>query len=153
MQGKYLEPGGGPPAARLNRYKGRYAEAESRYGPKPNVREAVRAYVALAWEHGLTPTALALRQVLRSVLNVPMLCGWRTVHVGGVGQGGVPQGPDTAVTWCVIHGDMRPRVQRRTHVAQPYNMQSICAIVCQTVLRCVQQTRTLQAQWSGCDSC
>ncbi len=25
---------------RLNKYRGRYAEAESRYGPKPNMREA-----------------------------------------------------------------------------------------------------------------
>ena len=30
-QGKYLAPGGGPLGARLNKYKGRYAEAESRY--------------------------------------------------------------------------------------------------------------------------
>ena len=29
-QGKYQAPGGGPPEARLNRYKRRYAEAESR---------------------------------------------------------------------------------------------------------------------------
>ena len=30
MQGKYHEPPGAPPEARLNRYKKRYAEAESR---------------------------------------------------------------------------------------------------------------------------
>jgi len=62
--GKYLAPGGGPPEARLNRYRGRYAEAESRYGPKPNVAEAVAAYAALAAEWGLSPAALALRFVL-----------------------------------------------------------------------------------------
>jgi hypothetical protein len=39
----------------------RYAEAESRYGPKPNVREAVAAYAQLAQRHGITPTAMALR--------------------------------------------------------------------------------------------
>lgn len=61
MQGKYLASDGGPPGARLNKYKGRYAEAESRYGPKPNVGEAVAAYAGLAQQYGLTPTAMALR--------------------------------------------------------------------------------------------
>ena len=60
-QGKYLAAGGGPPGARLNRYRGRYAEAESRYGPRPNVLEATRAYVALAAAGGLAPAALGLR--------------------------------------------------------------------------------------------
>ncbi|GIM12126.1 hypothetical protein Vretimale_15505, partial [Volvox reticuliferus] len=64
LTGKYQVPGGGPPAARLNRYRGRYAEAESRYGPKPNVREAVAAYCALAAEAGLSPAQMALRFVL-----------------------------------------------------------------------------------------
>lgn len=31
VQGKYLAADGGPAEARLNKYKGRYAEAESRY--------------------------------------------------------------------------------------------------------------------------
>lgn len=56
-----MAPDGGPPNARLNKYKGRYAEAESRYGPKPNVYEAVAVYAELAYQHGLTPAALALR--------------------------------------------------------------------------------------------
>ena len=60
-QGKYLAAGGGPPGARLNRYRGRYAEAESRYGPRPNVAEATAAYVALAAAAGLAPVELALR--------------------------------------------------------------------------------------------
>ena len=64
LQGKYLTPDGGPPAARLNRYRGRYAEAESRYGPKPNVREAVAAYCALAAEAGISPTELAIHFVI-----------------------------------------------------------------------------------------
>ena len=61
VQGKYLPPDGGPKEARLNKYKGRYAEAESRYGPRPNVTAAVQAYVSLAGECGISPTALALR--------------------------------------------------------------------------------------------
>ena len=61
LQGKYLGPDGGPKEARLNKYKGRYAEAESRYGPRPNVSAAVQAYVDLAAASGISPTALALR--------------------------------------------------------------------------------------------
>lgn len=61
VQGKYLSADGGPREARLNKYKGRYAEAESRYGPRPNVTAAVQAYVSLAKECGISPTALALR--------------------------------------------------------------------------------------------
>ncbi len=64
MQGKYLAKGGGPKDARLNKYKGRYAEAESRYGPRPNVVAAVQAYVDLAKHSGISPTALALRWVM-----------------------------------------------------------------------------------------
>ncbi|KAG2433522.1 hypothetical protein HYH02_012640 [Chlamydomonas schloesseri] len=64
LTGKYLAADGGPPGARLNRYRGRYAEAESRYGPRPNVVAAVAAYTALAAEVGMSPTALALRFVL-----------------------------------------------------------------------------------------
>ena len=59
MQGKYVD--GGPSEARLNKYRGRYAEAESRYGNKSNTLPAVRAYVALAEEAGMSPTALAIR--------------------------------------------------------------------------------------------
>lgn len=66
MQGKYLKEGGGPEEARLNKYKGRYAEAESRYGPKPNVRPAVEAYVRLAQESGLLPLELAIRYMQTS---------------------------------------------------------------------------------------
>ncbi|PNH05711.1 hypothetical protein TSOC_008013 [Tetrabaena socialis] len=64
VEGKYLAPDGGPPGARLNRYRGRYGEAESRYGPKPNVPQAVAAYCRLAAEAGMSPTQLALRFVL-----------------------------------------------------------------------------------------
>ena len=61
MQGKYLAQDGGPAEARLNKYKGRYAEAESRYGPRPNLQKAVRAYVSLAEEAAMSPVELALR--------------------------------------------------------------------------------------------
>eukprot|EP00198_Chlamydomonas_reinhardtii_P003783 XP_001693119.1 predicted protein [Chlamydomonas reinhardtii] len=66
---------GGPPGARLNRYRGRYAEAESRYGPRPNVVSAVAAYAALAADVGLSPTALALRFVLSRPLVASAVIG------------------------------------------------------------------------------
>jgi aryl-alcohol dehydrogenase-like predicted oxidoreductase len=64
LQGKYLE--GGPSEARLNKYRGRYAEAESRYGNKPNTISAVRAYAHLATQAGMSPASLAVRYELAS---------------------------------------------------------------------------------------
>lgn len=75
LTGKYQAPGGGPPEARLNRYRGRYAEAESRYGPKPNVRQAVEAYCGLAAEWGLSGASLALRFVLGRPLVASAVVG------------------------------------------------------------------------------
>ncbi|KAK9906488.1 hypothetical protein WJX75_002747 [Coccomyxa subellipsoidea] len=66
LTGKYI--GGGPEGARLNKYKGRYAEAESRYGAKPNTVAAVEAYVALAAAAAISPTELAIRFVLSNPL-------------------------------------------------------------------------------------
>ncbi|WIA39322.1 hypothetical protein OEZ86_005436 [Tetradesmus obliquus] len=78
LTGKYLAPDGGPAAARLNKYKGRYAEAESRYGPKPNVQAAVAAYAQLAQQHGMSPTAMALRFVLQHHLVASAVIGAST---------------------------------------------------------------------------
>jgi aryl-alcohol dehydrogenase-like predicted oxidoreductase len=66
LTGKYMSgPQGAPPEARLNKYRGRYAEAEMRYAfDKPGLMGAVRSYVDLAREIGITPAALALRFVL-----------------------------------------------------------------------------------------
>ncbi|PRW60379.1 Aldo keto reductase [Chlorella sorokiniana] len=75
LTGKYLAADGGPLDARLNKYRGRYAEAESRYGPKPNMREAVAAYCQLAGEWGLSPTSLALRFVLGHPLVASAVIG------------------------------------------------------------------------------
>lgn len=78
LTGKYLGDNGGPPEARLNKYKGRYAEAESRYGPKPNVKEAVGAYVDLALQWGLSPASMALRFVLGHQLVASAVIGVTT---------------------------------------------------------------------------
>lgn len=65
LSGKYSDGGlCANPQARLIKFKGRYAEAESRYGPKPNVYSAIAAYVKLAQECGIAPVELALRFVL-----------------------------------------------------------------------------------------
>ena len=70
----------GVPHCRLNKYKGRYAEAESRYGPKPNVQEAVGAYASLAEQWGITPTHLALRFVLDHPLVAAAVVGVTSEH-------------------------------------------------------------------------
>jgi aryl-alcohol dehydrogenase-like predicted oxidoreductase len=75
LSGKYLAPDGGPTGARLNKYRGRYAEGEARYGPKPNARAAVVAYTALAAEAGLAPAALALRFALGHPLAAAAVTG------------------------------------------------------------------------------
>lgn len=77
LTGKYLPPeeassssssvssSAAGPESRLIKYRGRYAEAESRYAfDKPGLRAATQAYVSLAREAGMTPAALALRFVL-----------------------------------------------------------------------------------------
>ena len=61
LQGKYRDLTAVPQEARLVKYKGRYAEAEQRYGPKSNVREAVAAYCRLAEQAGMLPYELAIR--------------------------------------------------------------------------------------------
>ena len=70
LSGKYLYKDSLDPNARLVKFKGRYAEAESRYGPKPNVRNAVKAYVSLAQEFGMDPVELAIR----FALSQPQVC-------------------------------------------------------------------------------
>jgi aryl-alcohol dehydrogenase-like predicted oxidoreductase len=64
LSGKYLGGACQDPEARLVKFKGRYAEAESRYGPKPNVYDAIAAYVKLAEKHHMSPVELALRFVM-----------------------------------------------------------------------------------------
>ncbi|GAQ90457.1 aldo keto reductasefinger RINkfl00642_0040 [Klebsormidium nitens] len=76
LTGKYLTGDGGPPGARLNKYRCRYAEAESRYSfTKPNLVAAVRAYAKLAEQSGLSLTGLALGFVLRHPLVASAVIG------------------------------------------------------------------------------
>lgn len=75
LTGKYLDPSGGPPEARLNKYKGRYAEAEARYGPRPNVVNAVQAYADLAAQHDITLAEMAVRFVIGHPLIASTIVG------------------------------------------------------------------------------
>lgn len=68
-QGKYKQKEKADPEARLNKYKGRYAEAESRYGAKPNVTAAVQAYCLLARQAGMQPHELAIRSASYAVCS------------------------------------------------------------------------------------
>ncbi|MEW5309584.1 MAG: hypothetical protein WDW38_001464 [Sanguina aurantia] len=79
LTGKYLASDGGPPGARLNKYKGRYAEAESRYGSRPPVRTAVKAYCRLAAGAGMSPTELAIRFVVSHPLVASTVVGATSV--------------------------------------------------------------------------
>ena len=86
LTGKYCGGGvghawGGPPAARLNALRGRYAEGEARYAPTTPARAATRAYAGLAAAAGLSPAALALRWVL----GRPLVAG-AVVGVTGTDQ-------------------------------------------------------------------
>jgi aryl-alcohol dehydrogenase-like predicted oxidoreductase len=81
LTGKYIDMKNSPPEARLNKYKGRYAEAESRYGPKVNVHVAIAAYADVAKRYRMSLTELALRVVLEHPLLASAVIG-----ATGVGQ-------------------------------------------------------------------
>ncbi|XP_076899842.1 uncharacterized protein LOC143553825 [Bidens hawaiensis] len=69
LSGKYLLPDGGAADARLNLFRGRYSEGESRYNlSNPIVREAIKAYISIAERYGIHPVALAIAFVLRHPL-------------------------------------------------------------------------------------
>ena len=61
LTGKYSDGSGGPPGARLNRYRGRYAEAEGRYAMRPPVKSALAAYGDLATASGVSLLELSIR--------------------------------------------------------------------------------------------
>ncbi|KAK6120107.1 hypothetical protein DH2020_046143 [Rehmannia glutinosa] len=61
LSGKYLTLDGGPVDARLNLFRGRYAEGESRYNLSNDIiRKATESYVSIAEKYGLHPVSLAI---------------------------------------------------------------------------------------------
>ncbi|CAM6106705.1 unnamed protein product [Calypogeia fissa] len=76
LSGKYMSADGGSKDARLNLYKGRYAEAECRYNfSKPNLMPAVSAYIEIARKYGISPVALAIGFVLQHPLLMSAVIG------------------------------------------------------------------------------
>ncbi|GJN25744.1 hypothetical protein PR202_gb13611 [Eleusine coracana subsp. coracana] len=62
LSGKYHSSDDcGPPDARMNLFKGRYSEGESRYKlQSPRVKGAVKEYTRIAAKHGISPAVLAI---------------------------------------------------------------------------------------------
>lgn len=69
LSGKYLSASGGAADARLNLFKGRYVEGESRYSLSNTIiKEATEAYLRISECYGIHPVSLAIAFVLRHPL-------------------------------------------------------------------------------------
>lgn len=69
LSGKYLSPDGGADDARLNLFRGRYSEGESRYNlSNPTIREATKEYLSIAERYDIHPVSLAIAFVWRHPL-------------------------------------------------------------------------------------
>ncbi|KAL3717550.1 hypothetical protein ACJRO7_009049 [Eucalyptus globulus] len=76
LSGKYFLPDGGPPDARLNLFKGRYSEGESRYNLSNSIMTAaIMGYLKIADKYGLRPVVLAIAFVLRHPLVASAIFG------------------------------------------------------------------------------
>ncbi|XP_040259318.2 uncharacterized protein [Aegilops tauschii subsp. strangulata] len=70
LSGKYhSSDDSGPPDARMNLFKGRYSEGESRYNlQNPKLESAVKEYRRIGVKYGISPSILAVAFVLRHPL-------------------------------------------------------------------------------------
>lgn len=77
LSGKYhLSDKCGPPDARMNLFKGRYSEGESRYKlQSPKVKAAVKEYTQISAKYGISPVTLAIAFVLRHPLVASAVFG------------------------------------------------------------------------------
>ncbi|XP_022728449.1 uncharacterized protein LOC111283993 isoform X4 [Durio zibethinus] len=76
LSGKYFASDGGPQNARLNLFRGRYSEGESRYNLTSNtLKAATMEYLAIAEKYGLHPVLLAIAFVLRHPLVASAVFG------------------------------------------------------------------------------
>ncbi|KAI4301323.1 hypothetical protein L6164_034611 [Bauhinia variegata] len=76
LSGKYFSPDGGPTDARLNLFKGRYSEGESRYNLSNNIiKAATREYLNIAKKYGFHPVPFAIAFVLRHPLVASAVFG------------------------------------------------------------------------------
>ncbi|KAL6214787.1 hypothetical protein ACLB2K_014219 [Fragaria x ananassa] len=76
LSGKYFSPEGGPSDARLNLFRGKYSEGESRYNlSDPSIRAASMEYIHIAEKHGLHPVSLAIAFALSRPLVASVVFG------------------------------------------------------------------------------
>ncbi|KAK2990554.1 hypothetical protein RJ640_019834 [Escallonia rubra] len=76
LSGKYLAPDKGPADARLNLFKGRYSEGESRYDLlNAFIGKATKAYLEIAKSYGIHPVSLAIGFVLRHPIVASVVFG------------------------------------------------------------------------------
>lgn len=76
LSGKYFLLGGGPPDARMNLFRGRYSEGESRYNlSNPIIKAATKAYLNVAEKYALHPVSLAIAFVLKHPLVASIIFG------------------------------------------------------------------------------
>ncbi|WVZ77779.1 hypothetical protein U9M48_025603 [Paspalum notatum var. saurae] len=77
LSGKYHSSDDcGPPDARMNLFRGRYSEGESRYKlQSPKVKAAVKEYTEIAGKYGISPATLAIAFVLRHPLVASAVFG------------------------------------------------------------------------------
>nr|XP_027097608.1 uncharacterized protein LOC113717140 isoform X1 [Coffea arabica] len=80
LSGKYFSLDKGPPDARFNLFRGRYAEGESRYNlSKTSIKAATESYLEIAEEYNIHPVSLAIAFVLRHPLVASAIFGATTV--------------------------------------------------------------------------
>nr|CAB3503112.1 unnamed protein product [Digitaria exilis] len=76
LSGKYHSGESCPPDTRMNLFKGRYSEGESRYKlQSPKVKAAVKEYTQIAVKYGISPATLAIAYVLRHPLVASAVFG------------------------------------------------------------------------------
>ncbi|KMS96550.1 hypothetical protein BVRB_8g201980 isoform E [Beta vulgaris subsp. vulgaris] len=76
LSGKYFAGDGGPENARLNLFRGRYSEGESRYNlSSAATRAATREYLKIAEKYGLHPVSLAIAFILEHSLVASAVFG------------------------------------------------------------------------------
>ncbi|XP_068643753.1 uncharacterized protein [Aristolochia californica] len=76
LTGKYFSLDGGPPDGRMNLFRGKYSEGESRYNlSNATIRAATMEYIDIAKRYNLSPVSLAIAFVLKHPLVASTIFG------------------------------------------------------------------------------
>ncbi|XP_058082736.1 uncharacterized protein LOC131230785 isoform X2 [Magnolia sinica] len=86
LSGKYFSPDGGPPDSRMNLFRGRYSEGESRFKlSSDSVKAATKGYLDIAKKYSIHPVSLAIAFVLKHPLVASAVFGatkpWQLTEV------------------------------------------------------------------------